>query len=169
MNQNDESKVKTPSQPAAVAAAPQQAGEATSARREPWWWVERGVWTERMLTRLTSGEPADRGWFRLWDKTEAPANLTSAFHKVWKNGGSAGADAQSVTHFGRRAEEELQRLHEQRRLGTDRPQPVRRAWIDKPGSTEKRLLGIPAVRDRIVPGAWPRGARRAMSGWWMPI
>jgi len=29
----------------------------------------------------------------------------------------------------------------------------RRAWIDKPGSKEKRLLGIPAVRDRIVQGA----------------
>jgi RNA-directed DNA polymerase len=39
------------------------------------------------------------------------------------------------------------------RQGRYRPQPVRRAWIDKPGSTEKRPLGIPAVRDRIVQGA----------------
>jgi len=106
-----------------------------------------------MLTRLTTGEPADRVWFRLWDKTYAPANLTSAFHKVWKNGGSAGADEQTVAHFARRAEEELQRLHEQLRGGAYRPQPVRRAWIDKPGSNEKRPLGIPAVRDRIVQGA----------------
>jgi RNA-directed DNA polymerase len=106
-----------------------------------------------MLTRLTSGESGDRVWFRLWDKTYAPANLTSAFHKVWKNGGSAGTDEQTVAHFGRRAEEELQRLHEQLREGTYRPQPVRRAWIDKPGSKEKRPLGIPAVRDRIVQGA----------------
>ena len=148
MNRNDDSK------PATVAAAtpPQPAGEATP-WREPWWWVERCVWTERMLTRLTSGEPADRVWFRLWDKTYAPANLTSAFHKVWKNGGSAGADEQTVAHFARRAEEELQRLHEQLRGGAYRPQPVRRAWIDKPGSNEKRPLGIPAVRDRIVQGA----------------
>jgi len=51
------------------------------------------------------------------------------------------------------AEEELQRLHEQLREGTYRPQPVRRAWIDQPGSKEKRPLGIPAVRDRIVQGA----------------
>ena len=146
MNQNDDAK------PAPVVAAPQQAGEATPPR-EPWWWVERGVWTERMLTRLTSGESADRVWFRLGDKTDAPANLHSAFHKVWKNGGSAGADEQTVAHFGRRAEAELQRLHEQLREGTYRPQPVRRAWIDKPGSKEKRPLGIPAVRDRIVQGA----------------
>ena len=148
MNQNDDSK------PASVAAATpsQQAGEATPPR-EPWWWVERCVWTERMLTRLTSGESADRVWFRLWDKTYAPANLQSAFDKVWRNGGSAGADEQTVAHFGRRTEEELQRLHEQLRAGTYRPHPVRRAWIDKPGSKEKRPLGIPAVRDRIVQGA----------------
>jgi RNA-directed DNA polymerase len=106
-----------------------------------------------MLTRLTASEPADRVWFRLWDKTYAPANLQSAFDKVWRNGGSAGADEQTVAHFGRHAEAELQRLHEQLRDGTYRPQPVRRAWIAKPGSKEKRPLGIPAVRDRIVQGA----------------
>jgi RNA-directed DNA polymerase len=41
----------------------------------------------------------------------------------------------------------------QLREGTYRVQPVRRAWIDKPGSQDKRPLGIPAVRDRIVQGA----------------
>ena len=33
-----------------------------------------------------------------------PANLASAFHKVWRNGGSAGADAQTVAHIARQAE-----------------------------------------------------------------
>jgi RNA-directed DNA polymerase len=135
--------------PAIVVATPKQAGEA----RAPWWWVERCVWTERMLTRLTAGEPANQVWFSLLDKTYAPANLQSAFDKVWRNGGSAGADEQTVAHFGRHAEAELQRLHEQLRDGTYRPQPVRRAWIAKLGSKEKRPLGIPAVRDRIVQGA----------------
>ena len=143
MKQNDEPK------PATVAAAPQQAGET----RDPWWWVERSVWTERMLTRLTAGEPANRVWFRLVDKTYAPANLASAFEAVWENGGSAGADAQTVTHFARHADAELARLHEQLRDGTYRPQPVRRVWIPKPGSTEQRPLGIPAVRDRIAQAA----------------
>jgi RNA-directed DNA polymerase len=144
-DQNDEDK------PAAVATAtpPKQAGEA----RDPWWWVERCVWTERMLTRLTTSEPANRVWFALGDKTYAPANLQSALQKVWRNGGSAGADEQTVAHFARHAEEELQRLHEQLREGRYRPRPVRRAWIPKPGSNEKRPLGIPAVRDRIVQGA----------------
>jgi RNA-directed DNA polymerase len=143
MNQNDEQ------QPTPVAATPQQAGET----RDRWWWVERCVWTERMLTRLTSGESADRVWFRLWDKTSAPANLASAFQKVWRNGGSAGADAQTVAQFARNTEAELARLHAQMRDGTYRPQPVRRAWIAKLGSTEKRPLGIPAVRDRLVQAA----------------
>jgi RNA-directed DNA polymerase len=106
-----------------------------------------------MLTRLTSGETADRVWFRLWDKTYAPANLQSAFSKVWRNGGSAGADRQTVAHFARQGEAELARLHEQMRDGMYRPQPVRRAWIAKPGSKEQRPLGIPAVRDRVVQAA----------------
>jgi RNA-directed DNA polymerase len=143
MNQNDENR------PAPVAATPTQAGEA----RDPWWWVERAVWTERMLTRLTDRESANRVWFTLVDKTYAPVNLGSAFQKVWANGGSAGADKQTVAHFARQAESELTRLHEQLRDGTYRPQPVRRAWIPKPGSKEKRPLGIPAVRDRIVQAA----------------
>ena len=133
----------------AVATPPKQAGEA----HDRWWWVERSVWTERMLTRLTASEPANRVWFSLMDKTYAPANLQSAFAKAWRNGGSAGADGQTVAHFARHAGRELQRLHEQLRTGTYRPQPVRRAWIPKPGSHEPRPLGIPAVRDRIVQGA----------------
>jgi RNA-directed DNA polymerase len=140
---------KTEAQPAPVAATPKQAGEA----RDRWEWVERSVWTERMLRRLTSGEPADRVWFSLMDKTYAPANLHGAFEKVWRKGGCAGADGQTVTHYARHAEAELRRLHEQLRDGTYRPQPVRRAWIDKPGSKDQRPLGIPAVRDRIVQGA----------------
>ena len=138
--------------PTAVAATPTQAGEAT-APRKPWGWVERCVWTERMLTRLTSSESANRVWFSLMDKTYSPANLHRAFEKVWGNGGSAGADGQTVAHFARHAEGELQRLHEQLREGSYRPQPVRRAWIAKLGSKAKRPLGIPAVRDRIVQGA----------------
>jgi RNA-directed DNA polymerase len=143
MEENDETKLAT------VAATPKQAGEA----RDPWWWVERTVWTERMLTRLTQSESANRVWFTLMDKTYAPANLQNAFKKVWRNGGSAGVDRQTVTHFQRQADAELARLGEQMRDGKYRPQPVRRAWIPKPGSKARRPLGIPAVRDRIAQAA----------------
>ena len=149
MNGNNEHLKTTP---ASVVATSQQAGE-TPARRDPLWWVERCVWTEAMWSRLASGEPASQVWFRLWDKTYAPANLQRAYEKVRRNGGSAGADEQTLAHFERHAERELQRLHEELRTGTYRPQPARRVWIPKPGSTEQRPLGIPAVRDRIVQGA----------------
>ena len=143
MNPNDDAKS------AIAAATPQQA----EAPRAPWGWVERTVWTEAMLTRLTAGESADRVWFRLWDKTSAPANLQSAFHKVWRNGGSAAAEAQTVGHFAKHAEEELSRLAEQLSAGAYHPQPVRRVGLPKLGSQEWRPLGIPAGRDRMVQGA----------------
>jgi RNA-directed DNA polymerase len=82
-----------------------------------------------------------------------PSIWAVPFKRCGPNGGSAGADKQTVAHFARQAESELTRLHEQLRDGTYRPQPVRRAWIPKPGSKEKRPLGIPAVRDRIVQAA----------------
>src|ERR1035441_10898136 len=66
MEENDESK------PTPVAATPKQAGEA----RDRWGWVERSVWTERMLTRLTVGESVNRVWFTLVDKTYADRKST---------------------------------------------------------------------------------------------
>ena len=49
--------------------------------------------------------------------------------------------------------EEMERLQTELRTGQYRPLPVKRAWIAKMGSKEKRPLGIPAVRDRVVQAA----------------
>jgi RNA-directed DNA polymerase len=84
------------------------------------------------------------------DKVFAPRALEAAFARVKANRGAAGADHQTVDMFAKRLEANLERLHRELREGTYRPQPVRRAWIPKPGSTEKRPLGIPSVRDRVV-------------------
>lgn len=135
--------------PAPVATTPPQAGEA----HDRWWWVEQSIWTERMLSRLGSTEGPDQIWFRLIDKVYAPGNMESAYGKVMKNKGSAGIDGQSVEQFAKAKETELALLQRQLREGTYRPRPARRVWIDKMGSKEKRPLGIPAVRDRIVQGA----------------
>src|SRR5258708_38532274 len=44
-------------------------------------------------------------------------------------------------------------LRQELQKGTYQPKPVKRVWIPKPGTQDKRPLGIPAVRDRIVQGA----------------
>src|SRR6201987_3667409 len=47
-------------------------------------------------------------------------------------------------------EQQLQQLSQELKSGTYRPRAVKRVWIPKPGSPEKRPLGIPVVRDRVV-------------------
>lgn len=138
----------TPEEPTAVPARAKQAGE-THAR---WGWVEAAVWTERMLTALDEGVKGGR-WFSLMDKVYAPANLRSAFARVKANGGAAGVDHQTIEMFEHCLEENLTTLANQLREGRYQPQPIRRVWIPKPGRSEKRPLGIPTVRDRVVQGA----------------
>jgi RNA-directed DNA polymerase len=117
--------------------------------RDRWEWIEHGVWTERMLTRLEQSEPTTV-WFGLWDKVTAERNLQAAFWAVWRKAGAPGVDGQTVPQFEAQEQAELARLREELRDRRYRRQPARRVWIPKPGSTEKRPLGIPAVRDRTV-------------------
>ena len=131
--------------PATVPARAQQAGEI----RARWAWVEPTVWTERMLTALEEGVKGGK-WFRLIEKVYDVRTLTAAWQQVCARAGAAGVDRQSVEQFATQAGEHLQHLHGELRTDTYVPQPVRRCWIEKPGSVEKRPLGIPTVKDRIV-------------------
>jgi len=105
-----------------------------------------------MLTRLEQSEPTTV-WFRLWDKVTAEDNLQAAYWAVWRNDGAPGVDGQTVKQFEAHEQAELAKLREELRSGSYCRQPARRVWIPKPGSTEKRPLGIPAVRDRTVEAA----------------
>jgi len=105
-----------------------------------------------MLAALETGLEGGK-WFRLIDKVWGEKNLARAFEKVMANGGSAGIDRQSVREFERHREREIEGLQRELREQNYRTQPVKRVWIEKLGSKEKRPLGIPAVRDRIVQGA----------------
>lgn len=125
-----------------------QAGEI----RERWKWVEPSVWTERMLTALEKGVKGGK-WFSLMDKAYTLPNLRSAFGEVKRNGGAAGVDHQTVEMYDRHLEENLRELSRGLQEGSYRPQAIRRVWIPKPGSLEKRPLGIPTVRDRVVEAA----------------
>jgi len=136
---------RTEEGPAAVPEGATQAGE-VQAR---WAWTEPGVWTERMLTALEKGVKGGC-WFSLMDKVYAPRTLQAAWERVRHNGGSAGVDRQTVETFAQDDAANLQRLFEALEAGTYRPQAIRRVYIPKPGSREKRPLGIPTVRDRVV-------------------
>jgi RNA-directed DNA polymerase len=114
-----------------------------------WEWVEPTVWTERMLTALDEGVKGGR-WFSLMDKVHPQRTLLAAYSRVAANDGAAGVDHVSVTMFGGRLEENLKDLSDALRTGTYRPQAIRRHYIPKPGSQERRPLGIPTVRDRVV-------------------
>jgi RNA-directed DNA polymerase len=120
--------------------------EALGAR---WPWVERAVWSDRMLRSLEKGIEGGK-WFALIDKVYRLDNLRSAYSQVRQNAGSAGIDGQSVASFEARLEQQLLGLEEEVRTESYRPAAVKRVWIPKPGSEEKRPLGIPAVRDRVV-------------------
>ena len=139
---------RSEAQPAAVPLRAKQAGEPS----DRWSWVEPSVWTERMLTALESGVKGGK-WYSLIDKVSSLANLKSAFAQVKRNDGSAGVDHVTIRMFEAHLEENLQRLSESLRAGSYRPQPIRRVWIPKPGSKDKRPLGIPTVRDRVAQAA----------------
>ena len=102
-----------------------------------------------MLATLEEGVKGGK-WFSLVDKVYAERTLRLAWERVKRNHGSAGVDRQSIEAFAARAERNLAELARDLREGTYRPQSVRRVMIPKPGRPEKRPLGIPAVKDRVV-------------------
>ncbi len=107
------------------------------------------VWSDRMLDALVKGVEGGK-WFSLKDKLYRRRTLEHAAWKVCANDGSAGVDGQSVSRFEQDMDRQLALLERQLRDGSYQPQPVKRVYIPKPGSKEKRPLGIPAVRDRVV-------------------
>jgi RNA-directed DNA polymerase len=141
-----------------LAAVPKETAQAQQEAKQAkeihgrWPWVERSVWSDRMLEALENGVRGGK-WFSLIDKVWKEDNLSAAWLKTTLNGGSPGVDGQTVRQFTAHLDKELKTLQRQLMEGSYTPQPVRRCWIPKLGSKEKRPLGVPAVRDRIVQGA----------------
>jgi RNA-directed DNA polymerase len=102
-----------------------------------------------MLNRLGTTQE-QTVWWALWDKVCNPDNLDAAILKVIVNRGSAGVDKQTTEQLARDWESNRNQLLAELRAGKYQPLPVKRVWIDKLGSKDKRPLGVPAVRDRAV-------------------
>ncbi len=94
----------------------------------------------------------DRRFGALYDKLYREDVLWTAWQRVRVNRGAPGVDRQSIAHIEEviGVEEFLAQIGEELREKRYRPHAVRRCWIDKPGKPEKRPLGIPVVKDRVV-------------------
>jgi RNA-directed DNA polymerase len=102
-----------------------------------------------MLTALETGVKGGV-WFSLIDKVSAPRVLRWACEQVKQNGGAAGVDHQTIAMYEQRLEQHTEYLARTLKEGSYQPAAVRRVLIPKPGNKEKRSLGIPTVRDRVV-------------------
>lgn len=127
---------------------------AALSRPEDWDWVDRSIWTERMLAALGNGVRGGK-WFSLIDKVYRPTTLRSAWQQVLRNRGAAGVDRVSVERFAGQLDRYLGELERDLQSGHYRPMPVRRVEIPKPDG-KLRPLGIPTVRDRVVQAAVKR-------------
>jgi len=114
--------------------------------------AERGVWSEPMLVALERGLKGNK-WFSLIDKVWSERTLELAWEKVRDNAGACGVDGITISRFGKDSQRRLLAVKEQLKRGTYQPKAVKRVWIEKPGSAEKRPLGIPTVTDRVVQAA----------------
>ncbi|MEN4012196.1 MAG: group II intron reverse transcriptase/maturase [Bellilinea sp.] len=80
--------------------------------------------------------------------------ISTALEHVLFNEGSRTAGVDGVSRNDLKTDEQkaafTTKLQADLKTGQYRPMPVRRQWIPKPGKTEKRGLGIPTIRDRVV-------------------
>lgn len=105
-----------------------------------------------MLATLERGIKGGK-WYSLMDKVWAETTLTLAAWAVIRNGGAPGIDHRTTEQLEEELGAEVTMLGRRLRENTYQPRAVKRVWIEKPGSQEKRPLGIPVVRDRVVQGA----------------
>jgi len=77
-------------------------------------------------------------------------NLKAALRRVRSNKGSPGVDGMTVDELPDHLKAHWLAIKARLLEGCYQPQPVRRVEIPKPGSTERRKLGIPCVLDRFI-------------------
>lgn len=85
----------------------------------------------------------------LIDKVYSRKNLYLAWEKVKANKGCAGVDEVTIKKFEQNLMLNIEEIHRLLYENKYRTQSVKRAWIPK-SNGDKRPLGIPTVRDRLV-------------------
>ncbi|WP_327115698.1 group II intron reverse transcriptase/maturase [Nocardia sp. NBC_01730] len=108
---------------------------------------------QHTLYRSAKADPGRR-FHALRDKVYRRDVLWRAWVRVRRNNGAPGIDETTlaeVEEYG--VEKFLDELAEDLKNDRWRSRPARRVLIPKPGSSEKRPLSIPVVRDRVVAAA----------------
>jgi len=109
---------------------------------------------QHALYRSAKADPGRR-FHTLRDKVYRRDVLWRGWVAVRRNNGAPGIDKITLDQIEKEygIDRLLDELATELREGTYRPLPMRRVWIDKPGTSEQRPLSIPAVRDRVVQAA----------------
>src|SRR5918994_6995386 len=108
---------------------------------------------QRTLYRAAKADPGRR-FHALYDKVHRRDVLERGWELVRANRGAAGIDRETIADVERYGVSRLlDELAADLKDGSFRPWPARRVFIAKPGSSERRPLSIPRVRDRIVQAA----------------
>ena len=110
------------------------------------------VWSLPMLQALDNSEKGWK-WYSLKDKICRMTTINQAFSIVRENKGCGGIDNITIEKFSEQFPRNLFSLKEELESDRFEPLPVKRVLIDKPGSTAKRPLGIPTVKQRVVENA----------------
>lgn len=107
---------------------------------------------QRVLCGAAKRHPGRR-FHALMDRIWRRDVLQEAWKRVKKNRGSAGVDAITIADIEQQGVESfVEAIHDELRAGTYRPPAVLRRYIPK-SDGQKRPLGIPTVRDRVVQAA----------------
>jgi group II intron reverse transcriptase/maturase len=94
----------------------------------------------------------DRRFGALYDKMYRRDVLMEAWRRVRANQGAPGIDEQDFESIEREigVRTFLKDIRRELKQNRYKPKPVKRCWIEKPGKPDKRPLGIPIIRDRVI-------------------
>lgn len=122
-----------------------------------------GARSEETSAVRSSGEPVETKLHRIAEKArkEPGFKFTSLYHLMneellrgcfmrLRKGAAAGIDKMTKDMYAENLDTNLSNMIDRLHRMAYKPQPVRRKYIPKPGSTKQRPLGIPCFEDKLV-------------------